>query len=280
MGGATMRNLMPIGRFSQVCRLTIKALRHYDELDLLKPALVDDDSGYRYYSAAQASQAETIRVLRSLEMPLPDIRAILHEPDPDVVRERLLDHQHRLEEKVAEYQQALIALQALVERQDRDEAYSITIRRIEPQRILGVRLRTRRALLSDVIGVASRDIRSYLAACGGEPVGPRVVLYHEFESAMENEEGDLFEIEPGWPIADGIPPSGQMAISEIYGGPVAALTHIGPYSQLPAAYSALAAWLQEHGHETIGPAREIYTVDGTTEADPARYQTEVVWPIR
>ena len=51
-----MRNLVPIGRFSKICRLTVKALRLYDELSLLRPAMVDTQSGYRFYSLAQATE--------------------------------------------------------------------------------------------------------------------------------------------------------------------------------------------------------------------------------
>jgi len=52
-----MPDLMPIGRFSRACRLSIKALRHYDELGLLRPAFIDARSGYRYYGREQARTA-------------------------------------------------------------------------------------------------------------------------------------------------------------------------------------------------------------------------------
>ena len=78
-----MDNLLPIGRFSKATRLSVKALRHYDELGLLRPAFVDPSSGYRYYRPAQANQAEAIRILRSLEMPLEEIRAVLGDAGGD-----------------------------------------------------------------------------------------------------------------------------------------------------------------------------------------------------
>ena len=43
-----MDDLLPIGRFARATRLSVKALRHYDELGLLRPAFVDPSSGYRY----------------------------------------------------------------------------------------------------------------------------------------------------------------------------------------------------------------------------------------
>ena len=46
------------------------------------------------------------------------------------------------------------------------------------------------------------------------------------------------------------------------------------------AYKALAEWVQEHGHETTGPMREVYLVSPGDTQDPVEYRTEVQWPIR
>jgi len=70
-------NLMPIGRFARAVRLSVKALRHYDEEGLLVPALVDRQTGYRYYARDQARDAVMIAMLRSLDLPLAAIRAAL-----------------------------------------------------------------------------------------------------------------------------------------------------------------------------------------------------------
>jgi MerR family regulatory protein len=55
--------LMPIGRFSRLTGVGVKALRHYDEIGLLVPAAVDDETGYRFYSGEQVQTAEAIRAL-------------------------------------------------------------------------------------------------------------------------------------------------------------------------------------------------------------------------
>lgn len=78
-----MESVVPIGRFAKVTRLSIKALRHYDEIGLLPPAEVDPSSGYRYYRLTQANHAEAIRLLRSLDMPLEEIRSVLEAEDPE-----------------------------------------------------------------------------------------------------------------------------------------------------------------------------------------------------
>jgi DNA-binding transcriptional MerR regulator len=68
---------MSIGEFASRSRLSAKALRLYDELGLLPPARVDEDSGYRFYEPGQLRQARLIAVLRQLHFPLAEIKAIL-----------------------------------------------------------------------------------------------------------------------------------------------------------------------------------------------------------
>jgi protein phosphatase len=68
---------MSIGEFARRSRLSAKALRLYDELGLLPPARVDEDSGYRFYEPGQLKQARLIAALRELQIPLADIESIL-----------------------------------------------------------------------------------------------------------------------------------------------------------------------------------------------------------
>jgi protein phosphatase len=68
--------LLTIGAFAKASRLSPKALRLYDELELLRPARVDPDTGYRYYAVEQLPQARLVAWLRRLGMPLAEIRAV------------------------------------------------------------------------------------------------------------------------------------------------------------------------------------------------------------
>lgn len=68
--------MLTIGAFARACRLSPKALRLYDELDLLRPARVDPDTGYRYYAPEQLEQARLVAWLRRLGMPLARIRQV------------------------------------------------------------------------------------------------------------------------------------------------------------------------------------------------------------
>ena len=108
-------SLMTIGRFSRLTGLTVKALRHYDELGLLRPAEVDAESGYRSYSPAQVGRAEWIRTLRRLELPLDDISALLASDDPATVKRLLVDHQRRTAIRQSELRWILQRLQPLID---------------------------------------------------------------------------------------------------------------------------------------------------------------------
>ncbi len=71
------KDLFSIGNFANLTRLSIKALRLYDELDILKPLHIDPQSGYRYYGVDQLSSARMIRSMRDMDMPLATIRRVL-----------------------------------------------------------------------------------------------------------------------------------------------------------------------------------------------------------
>lgn len=105
--------LLPIGQFAKQAGLTIHQLRHYHAVGLLEPAFVDNESGYRYYSPAQAARAEAISLLRSLDMPITDIQRLLQDPAPETVSLLLARHRERLESRLAQVEERLRLVDAL-----------------------------------------------------------------------------------------------------------------------------------------------------------------------
>jgi DNA-binding transcriptional MerR regulator len=72
-----MDQLLTIGALADRCGLSRSALRFYDQCGLLKPVVVDETTGYRYYEEAQAEVAHLVRRLRGAEVPVTDVRAFL-----------------------------------------------------------------------------------------------------------------------------------------------------------------------------------------------------------
>lgn len=103
----TDQERLVIGRFARLVGLSVGALRHYDELDLLRPAWVDPETGYRSYRRDQLETARIIVRLRDLEVPLETIRAFLGTDDPGERRRLLTDHRRRIEARTFRLQGVL-----------------------------------------------------------------------------------------------------------------------------------------------------------------------------
>jgi bifunctional DNase/RNase len=108
-------DLLSIGPFARQARLSVHRLRRYHDLGLLEPALVDAESGYRYYSLAQVARAEAIAVLRSLDLPLAEVQRLLLDPSDDNVARVLAQHRERLEERLGEARDRLRRLDELAD---------------------------------------------------------------------------------------------------------------------------------------------------------------------
>ncbi len=117
--GGGWAGLMPIGAFARLCRLTVKAVRHYDAQGLLMPAEVDPHSGYRYFRAEQVRTATTIALLRSLDVPIPVVREVLAAPDAAGVAAVLAAQRERWAVELARREQVLASLDALLHRPER-----------------------------------------------------------------------------------------------------------------------------------------------------------------
>ncbi|WP_084701745.1 MerR family transcriptional regulator [Streptacidiphilus anmyonensis] len=101
--------LVTIGRLARQTGLTTKALRHYDRVGLLEPAAVDPGTGYRYYRQDQVATARLIQVLRSVDVPLEQVRACLAaDGDPAAATRRVLaQHRRRLQARLDRIRGAL-----------------------------------------------------------------------------------------------------------------------------------------------------------------------------
>jgi DNA-binding transcriptional MerR regulator len=89
-------DLLSIGAFAMFTGLSINALRHYDEVGLLRPTCVDQATGYRRYRPAQIGQARLICALRAIDLPIDAVRRVLADPDGQAMRTVLPAHRKQL----------------------------------------------------------------------------------------------------------------------------------------------------------------------------------------
>ncbi len=269
-----MEQLVPIGRFSKMTRLSVKALRLYDEIGLLPPAMVDASSGYRYYRLAQAREAEAIRTLRSLDMPLDDIASVLAADDTEIAEKVLDGHRQRLAEQVDEARRRLEFIGRLISRKEPIVPYEVTTRTIDPQTVAALRRHTDIASVGTTIAEGFGQLVGAVYAAGHEPAGMPFIVYHDVID--EDTPGD---IELCVPVVDHAAVGGDdVEVRVLEPATVAAVTHRGAYDEIGPAYHVLTGWIQEHGHTPAGAPREYYLNDPTL-VPVDELLTEVLWPI-
>lgn len=102
MDAEIKEGLLPIGKMAKANRVTIAALRLYDQMDLLKPAHIDTESGYRYYDIRQSSRLDFIRYMRELGLGLSQIRDLLQKEDIALIEERLIEKRSQIDMQMQE----------------------------------------------------------------------------------------------------------------------------------------------------------------------------------
>lgn len=269
-----MNDLVPIGRFSRVAQLTIKALRHYDEVGLLRPALIDPATGYRYYALTQAVEAEQIRVLRAAGMPLDDIRECLRTGSADERRARLASHRQRLATEAEGLRAALAVVDDLLAEKRDLVAYRVIVRQADEQAVLSIREKRPIGELSQAAATAIPELLGYLGEIGVRPAGHPLCVYHDEEIR------DELDLELMIPTVKHVAGKGRMNGRMLPAATLAATLHSGPYTTIGGAYRALATWMQERGHESAGGPRETYLLGPCDVSAPGELRTEAAWPIR
>ncbi len=103
--------MLKIGEFSKLSRVSIRMLRHYDDIGLLKPAQIDDFTGYRYYREDQLFVIGRITALKDMGFALADIVRILEiYDDQDQLDEFFSERQKELTEQAKETEYKLMLL--------------------------------------------------------------------------------------------------------------------------------------------------------------------------
>jgi DNA-binding transcriptional MerR regulator len=261
------RDLIPIGTFASRCRLSVKALRHYDELGLLRPRHVDLTTGYRYYDRTQAPAAIAIALLRSLDVPLPAIGELLRDDDPEVLARVLARERGRRAREIAQAETALRSIERLMHA-GTVFPYDIGLHYEPAQTLFFVEGTTTPELhVTDGTALVA-ELLARLARLGRAPIGPIVCL-------LPRTDGETLVLQMCTAIAD--PPPGE-AVLTLPRTTVAIARHVGPYEEIGLADLALHAYAEEHGLVASGAVREVYRNDPAV-VPPEALETDVLLPV-
>lgn len=265
--------MLRIGEFSKLAKTTVKTLRYYDEIGLLKPIFVDDN-GYRYYQIEQLNVLLKIVSLRSLDMPLTDIKEIINNNDKQTI---LLNHQKNLENELLNKQHQISLIKNYIEKAKKGDFMESYIVKeiIVPENIVYFK--------HGVID-SMADMAKFVLGAGSECAqnnpdlkckGYCYVTY----TAKEYKEKDV-ELEYAEAVECFGKESENIKFRKDPEIKAVSVMHKGKYENLSQAYAFALNYVKDKSYEIAGPIREVYIHGCWDEENEESYLTEIQIPIK
>ncbi|MEK4115821.1 MerR family transcriptional regulator [Paenibacillus sp. FSL W8-0919] len=251
--------MMKISAFAKVSGLSIKALRYYDELGLLKPAHVDEQIGYRYYAEEQLLTVKRIAAYKEQGFTLEQLKPFLEDNiRADAVRDKLSEKMKELQETVQSLQLQLDEVNSRLYHLEHigtgDPAESIRTRKVPSQRVASIRDQVPRSQLCLLLD----EVMKYAALQGEEEAGQLIILWHD----DGNGNADVADIEVALPLSRDIPANGRVRVHVLPELESAAslIHHCDPYGYSCPVIPELKAWISSRGlvQSDREPIREMY----------------------
>ncbi|MHA4947718.1 MerR family transcriptional regulator [Micromonospora sp. SD19] len=253
--------MFTIGDFARFGRVSVRMLRHYDSIGLLRPASVDPHSGYRFYRADQLRRLNRVIALKELGLTLEQVRAIVDDAvDVAELRGMLRLRRSQLAEQLAADTARLAAVEArlrMIESEGRMTTQDVVLKEIAPVRVAeltAVAASYQGEDIGPVIQPLYPELFRRLSAAGVNPSGPAVAWYEPADAggdAVVVHAGVLVDAEPA--AAPDVTVRDLPALRS-----ASTIIHHGAMADVEPSMQALARWIEENGYRTDGFAREVY----------------------
>ena len=268
--------MFKIGDFSKLSQVSVKTLRYYDEIGLLRPSEIDRFTGYRYYTASQLSRLNRILLLKDLGLSLDQIGRLLgSDLPPAQLRGMLKLRQAEIERSIEEEEARLTRVAALLTHIEQENVnmskYDVVIKKVAPVRIASIR---------DVVanygaqGELWGELGAYLAQHNVKAVAPCLTIDHNESYKERDVDLEVCEvIDAALPMTDRVKVRELPAVEQM-----ACVVHHGTFASIGQAYQAVVSWIEDNGFHIAGPCREIY-LRYERGGDQKDYVTEVQFPV-
>lgn len=279
--------MFKIGDFSKLAQVSVKTLRYYAQLGLLKPVWVDRFSGYRYYTLEQLPRLNRILALKDLGFSLEQIQQMLREDlAASELRGMLRLKQAELEQQLQDEQMRLRRIQARMRQIDQEgrlPAYDVVLKQIAPQRVAGIRevipdiyqIQSLFARLQGAMGMQVTGLDVNHAPLTTPLAMPSAIYYD-----ADYHEHDI-DVEAALPVTRILAVNSRVVLHELPAvESMACAVHQSGLDGLADAGRALLTWVEENGYRVIGPSREVYlqSLPGGEPVGPA--VAEVQLPVQ
>jgi DNA-binding transcriptional MerR regulator len=268
--------MLNIGDFARHGRVTVRMLRHYDAIGLLRPARVDPFTGHRGYEVAQLSRLNRIVALKDLGFTLEQVGTIIDDKvGIDELRGMLRLRRAELENQLTADRARLAAVEARLRSIETEGAMpmnDVLVKKIEPIRVAevsGVAASFEPVSVTPVIRPLYDELWRHLNAAGVTPVGPAMAYYEDAP------EGGV-RVHATFPVN----------VAAVEGADVvdlpgieraATIMHHGPMDNVLSTVQTLANWIEENGHTSAGYNREVTL---KWSEDESEWVTELQEPLR
>jgi DNA-binding transcriptional MerR regulator len=258
-----------IGTFGRLGGVSVRTLRHYEQVGVLCPASTDPATGYRYYEAEQLARLHRIQALQGLGLALHEIQAALeHELSADQLGEMLAEKQRQLNAQVARDQARLARVQQRLRyiAVEDDMSLEFVLRALPAERVAQVRHRGRHGLDFSSVREFSREARKVLdhalQTAAVRARGPAFVHYEERpDGTLDPAVAVAIYDQPLEPIAsvETAELPGTDAVTTIYRG-------VGDHDFIGPVYGQMARYAADHGYIPHGPGRDQLLVRNGRQA--------------
>lgn len=270
--------MLKIGDFSKLSRISIRMLRHYDEIGLLVPESVDEFTGYRYYSEEQLLTANRINALKDMGFSLSVIAEILKAyNDPKTLKGYLLLKQAELKELAEKTGRQLRVLEATISRMGKDDSvmeYSVVLKEI-PQRYVAS---LRKIIPSyDKEGILWDELMKELAAQNVQLANPcnSIAIFHD----REHKEHDV-DVEIQISVQGNYKNACNIVFKNVPAIHAATATFKGSYDQIASVNEAIVNWIRDNGYDFDGAMFNIYHVSPAQTKNEDEFVTEICFPVK
>lgn len=265
--------MFKIGDFSRLTQVTVKALRHYDSLGLLKPAHIDAVSGYRYYTGSQLPRLNRIVALKDLGFSLEQIGQLLDaELTPDQLRSMLLQKQGEVRGQIEAEQARLARIETRLHQLEAGSPsarYDVVVKNVEALRVVSVR-----GLLPgrNAIGQLFRELYANARRYGISGT-TNLTIWHDPEYVAEEVDAEAALVSD-----DPVPESGPLVARELPAvDTMACVIHQGSPESIGDGCQALLQWIEANGYQLDGPERVVLLQRGKAGWNDA--VAEIQYPI-
>ncbi|WP_433538881.1 MerR family transcriptional regulator [Micromonospora sp. CA-249363] len=253
--------MFTIGDFARLGRVSVRMLRHYDSIGLLRPADVDPHTGYRFYRAEQLRRLNRVIALKDLGLTLEQVRAIVDEAvDTAELRGMLRLRRSELAARLAADTARLAAVEArlrMIESEGRMTSQDVVLKEIPPVRVAeltAVAPSYESQDIGPVIQPLYPELFRRLDAAGITPSGPAIAWYEPAD-----DEGEAVVVHAGVSVGGGVAAVPDVTVRDLPAvGTAATIVHHGSMDDADRSVQALARWIEDNGYRPNGFAREVY----------------------